>query len=417
MRRLGCLTPFGIGTGILAITAVIVAAMLSGGTMFSPGPLNSQTRTGFALGGISSHAALGGNCAACHANPLDTRGMAGRCLDCHSDIQAQLTSPTSLHGALADGPACLGCHTEHRGPAAALTQMDPASFPHEKIGFSLKAHQQTIDQRAFACADCHTALAQTPHPANAYALDRKICVDCHLNYQAEFLVAHVKDFGAECLGCHDGVDRFSGFDHSVLALPLEGKHGEATCASCHSTARELSGFSGLATTCQGCHQADDVHQGTFGGECASCHTPAGWEQVSFDHALTAFPLTGAHLGVECASCHANRIFKGTPTACVACHAEPQVHLGQFGTDCVGCHTTNSWLGAVFEHTFPLDHGGEGTIPCATCHTNPQQYSVYTCYNCHAHPQAATLAEHREEGISGSIDACASCHATGREEGE
>ncbi len=414
MRRLGCLTPFGIIAGLIAIAAVLVAAYLSGGSMFSPGPLSTQERTGISLGGVASHAALGGNCAACHTNPLDTRGMAGRCLDCHTDVQTQLASTATLHGALPDGAACLGCHTEHNGPTATLTKMDLATFPHATLGFVLTAHGQTSDGAAFGCADCHTALDARPRPINAYTFDPATCVNCHTSDQPEFVVAHVADFGIDCMGCHDGVDRYTGFDHNTLAVPLDGRHGEATCASCHGAVREPVGFGGLATTCVGCHQADDIHQGAYGTDCASCHTPAGWEQATFDHSLTAFPLTGAHTNAPCTSCHANHIYAGTPSTCVACHAEPQIHLGQFGTDCTSCHSTSRWEGAVFAHTFPLDHGGEGQIPCATCHTNPQQYTVYTCYNCHAHPQAATLAEHREEGISENIDDCARCHATGHE---
>lgn len=416
MRRLGCLTPFGIAAGLIAVAAVALAWLVGGGGMFSPGPLSAQGRRGVTLGGVTSHAALGGGCAACHASPLDARGMAGRCLDCHTDVQAQLASPDTLHGALSDGAACLGCHTEHEGATATLTAMDLATFPHDTLGFTLAAHQQTSDGRAFGCVDCHTALAASPRPANAYAFDRATCVDCHTEYQAEFVVSHVAAFGTGCLGCHDGVDRYSGFDHGALAVPLDGKHAEAPCASCHGAAREPAGFDGLATTCVGCHRAADIHQGAYGADCASCHSSAGWEQVTFDHSLTAFPLTGAHTTAPCASCHAGHLYAGTPSDCAACHAEPQVHLGQFGTDCTSCHSTARWEGATFEHTFPLTHGGEGTIPCATCHTSPQpqQYTTYTCYNCHAHPQAATLAEHREEGIAGNIDDCARCHATGHE---
>ncbi len=417
MRRLGCLTPFGIGAGLIAGAVVLLTAWLSGGTMFSPGGLNAQAREGVTLGGVNSHAALGGDCAACHANPLDSRGMAGRCLDCHTDIQAQLSAPGSLHGALPDGAACLSCHTEHGGPSAALTHMNLSEFPHDRLGFVLAAHQQTSAGLAFACADCHTGLSANPRPLNSYAFDQATCVDCHTTDQPAFVVTHVADFGDDCMGCHDGVDRYSNFDHSSLALPLEGRHNEATCASCHGQVREVAGFAGLPTTCIGCHQADDVHAGAYGTDCASCHTAASWEQVTFDHNLTAFPLTGAHTTAECTTCHANHVFAGTPSACVACHAEPQVHLGQFGTDCNSCHSTSRWEGAVFAHSFPLDHGGEGTIPCATCHTNPQQYTLYTCYNCHAHPQAQTIAEHREEGISENIDDCARCHATGQKEGD
>jgi hypothetical protein len=293
--------------------------------------------------------------------------------------------------------------------------MELTDFPHEKLGFGLQAHQQTIDGRDFACADCHTALTAVPRPANAYAFDNATCIDCHTSYQAGFVVAHVADFGIACLNCHDGVDRYSGFDHNTLAVPLEGRHAEASCASCHGAVRDVNGFSGLAATCVGCHQDADIHQGAYGSDCAGCHTPVAWAQVTFDHNQTGFPLTGAHLNTACAGCHANQRFAGTPSTCVACHAEPQVHLGQFGTDCTSCHSTSTWEGAVFNHTFPLTHGGEGTIPCATCHANPQQYTVYTCYNCHAHPQAATQALHQHEGIGGNIDDCARCHATGQEE--
>jgi Zn finger protein HypA/HybF involved in hydrogenase expression len=113
------------------------------------------------------------------------------------------------------------------------------------------------------------------------------------------------------------------------------------------------------------------------------------------YVYTAIPRTvdGAELAL--ASCHASPLdTRGMAGRCLDCHAEPQVHLGQFGTDCTSCHSTPRWEGAVFAHTYPLTRGGRGQIPCATCHTNPQQSTVYTCDNCHAHPQAATLAEHR-----------------------
>lgn len=69
---------------------------------------------------------------------------------------------------------------------------------------------------------------------------------------------------------------------------------------------------------------------------------------------------------------------------------------------------------MFAHTFPLTHGDAGQIPCATCHINPQQDTAYTCYHCHAHPQAATLAEPREEGILGHTADGVRCHALGHQ---
>ncbi|NNJ09776.1 hypothetical protein EKD04_005505 [Chloroflexales bacterium ZM16-3] len=411
MSRLGCLTPFGIGAGIIAVLAVIVAALLGGGSMFSPGPLNSQTRVGVTLGGVASHAAIGGNCAACHTAPWDSQGMAGACLTCHTDIQAQLASPSTLHGALPDGASCLGCHTEHKGEAANLTNTDLTnSFPHEQLGFSLAAHKRMSDGSDFTCADCHTALDQTPRPINAYSFDQATCVSCHVGYQLGFIRQHQADFGDNCLSCHDGADRYSGFDHAALSFPLEGKHIEVSCQLCHARARAPADFKIADSTCLACHKDSDIHQGAYGTDCASCHTPAGWDQVTFDHAKTAFPLTGAHIEATCASCHSAHVYKGTPTSCVSCHAEPQEHLGQFGTDCATCHVTSAWENVIFTHTFPLNHGGRGQIACATCHTNPppQQYSTYTCYECHS--QSSVASEHRK--IADYTD-CMRCHADGR----
>lgn len=411
MARLGCLTPFGIGAGVIAIIAVGVAFVLGGGAMFSPGPLSAQARPGVTLGGVASHAAIGGDCAACHTSPLDARGMAGACLDCHTDIQAQLANSGTLHGALPDGAACMSCHTEHRGADASLTEADLSGFPHAQLGFALEAHQRTAAGQAFACADCHTALGERPRPANAYAFDQAVCVSCHADAQADFMAQHRVDFGDDCLACHDGVDRYSGFDHAALRFPLEGQHADVGCQLCHSGAQAPADFTATADTCVACHQDRDIHQGSYGTDCATCHSPAGWDQVTFDHSRTAFPLTGAHTRADCASCHTAHVYQGTPTTCVSCHAEPQVHLGQFGTDCAACHVTSAWENVIFTHTFPLNHGGRGQIACATCHSNPppQQYSTYTCYSCHS--QSSVASEHRE--IADYSD-CMRCHADGRE---
>ncbi len=477
MRRLGCLTPFGIGGGVIAVAAVILVALLSGGTMFSPGPLNAYTKAGITLGGVTSHAALGGNCAACHSSPWNSRGMAASCLSCHTDIQAELKNPSTLHGAMPDGAACLSCHTEHKGATANITKTDlTSSFPHELLGFSLAAHKKTTGGAEFACADCHIALTQSPRPSNAYALDSASCISCHVGYQAAFMAQHRADFGDDCLACHNGVDRYTGFNHAAVSFKLEGKHVDVGCKLCHGTARAPADFTATASTCVACHQKDDEHKGAFGPDCAACHTASGWNQVTFDHNKTAFPLTGAHIttgctdchgnhvykgtpttcvachaepqehlgkyGTECATCHvtsdwkqitafdhsktafpltgahtkvvctnchANNVYKGTPTTCVGCHADPQVHLGQFGTDCAACHVTSAWKNVVFKHTFPLNHGGRGRIACATCHTNvgPQQFKSYTCYNCHN--QGGVASSHRRIG---DFSNCTRCHANG-----
>ena len=41
---------------------------------------------------------------------------------------------------------------------------------------------------------------------------------------------------------------------------------------------------------------------------------------TFDHFTTGFPLSGAHVGADCESCHTRGIFVGTPTRCESCHS-------------------------------------------------------------------------------------------------
>jgi hypothetical protein len=65
-----------------------------------------------------------------------------------------------------------------------------------------------------------------------------------------------------------------------------------------------------------------------------------------------------------------------------------------------------------QHTFPLDHGEEGKIGCQTCHV--QNYTTYTCTNCHAHEPTQVREEHESEGIF-EFEDCVSCHPTGLED--
>ena len=413
------------------------------------------------------------------------------------------------------------------------------NFPHDRLKFTLAAHQKMSNGQPFTCADCHGD--------NVAEFDRAKCETCHREYQADFVTKHVADFGNDCLACHDGADRFSRFDHNRLPFALSGEHSQIACGQCHTQARAVADFKsasaqlrrlpperrrpqrrvrdglrasattrtdwkdakfdhnlaafklvgkhqtvecaqchvnnvfkGTPQNCAACHQKDDPHKarsgrtarsatirrigrtrssitiwrrsnwwastrrssarsatsttcskarrrlarpairrtirikGAFGTDCAQCHNPSDWKDAKFDHNLAAFKLTGAHVNVPCAKCHINGVFKGTPQTCVSCHAEPQQHLGAFGTDCAQCHTTQTWQGATFDHVFPLNHGGGGNIACQTCHTTTN-FKEYTCYGCHDHDPARIQARHLDEGISDFQD-CVRCHARGQREG-
>jgi hypothetical protein len=227
------------------------------------------------------------------------------------------------------------------------------------------------------------------------------------------MAAHVARWGIACRACHDGVDRFGArFDHARTRFAIAGQHRELDCKRCHAGVRSADAFAEAPERCVDCHRADDAHAGRMGEDCARCHDAAGWKPATFDHARSSFPLTGAHVRVDCASCHAGGRYQGTPSTCVSCHPMPADHRDRFGDDCAGCHDTATWKGARFAHRFPLDHGANAALPCRTCH--PDGYRTYTCYGCHEHTPERIERKHRKEGIADFHD-CVRCHPTGREE--
>ena len=103
-----------------------------------------------------------------------------------------------------------------------------------------------------------------------------------------------------------------------------------------------------------------------------------------------------------------------PHQCIACHEDPKVHKGNFGLDCVRCHSLIAWSPAsLTRHTFRLDHGDAGDVACETCHI--ETYTENTCYECHDHKPDQMTDIHETEGIT-EFENCISCHPTG-DEGE
>jgi hypothetical protein len=175
----------------------------------------------------------------------------------------------------------------------------------------------------------------------------------------------------------------STFNHVNSIFKLTGKHLSIACTKCHADLK----FKGTPTVCYSCHAANDHHGGKYGTNCGACHSTSAWKPATFDHNLSKFPLTGAHVNVACAACHSNGVFAGTPTNCSACHNDPTFHAGAFGLNCVSCHTTSAWRPAKFTLSHPKPSGGDGgsginhgRTTCRTCH--PSTVHQYTCVACH-----------------------------------
>ncbi len=367
-------------------------------------------------------------CANCH-QALDTSYMAAHlaafgaaCLSCHDGVDTYGKNFNHMVAAFAltgkhSSVECGGCHTGARTIADLKATKQDCFSCHAKND----AH---VGQLGSQCGDCHTTSGWSPatfdHSKSVFPLTGKHasvpCLSCHVNKQFASLPtfcydchakddAHASTLGTLCGACHNTSGWIPAtFDHSTSIFPLTGAHVTTPCQSCHVNNQ----FAGVPTDCYACHAKDDAHNGQFGTDCALCHTTTAWLPSTFDHSKTAFPLTGAHAALKCTQCHVNHVFKGTPTACVACHAEPGYHLGLFGTNCAACHSTSAWSPASFKgaHPFPLSHGGAGS--CYDCH--PNTLSSWTCYaGCHAHSEAQILSTH--QGIS-NISDCIACHPNG-----
>ncbi|MBN8582748.1 MAG: hypothetical protein J0L96_18940 [Anaerolineae bacterium] len=396
-NRLGCLTGTGFFAALITFFVLVGVAFASGSQMFSSGALNAQP--GESIGGVTSHADIK-ECKACHSAPWERATMADRCLECHTNIAAQMVDVAQLHGSIVQKSpsiACRDCHQDHRGATASLTELGNFDFPHEALGFSLNEHQRKESGDPITCEDCHGDDVTT------FASDS--CQTCHSDMDIAYAQAHLLSFGGDCLACHDGVDRFDDFNHNAYPFKLEGGHANVACTQCHLDARSITDLQSAPQDCYSCHAHNDEHNGQYGTQCESCHNPSTWEDAIFDHNLSAFKLEGEHTEVACEECHVNNIFKGTPKDCYSCHAQDDEHNGQYGTQCESCHVPTDWENATFDHSltnFPLN-GGHSNVDCEQCHTTTGSFGGLStaCASCHQDP-----AFHA--GAFGT--ACESCHS-------
>ena len=359
-----------------------------------------HAKFGFPLSG--AHAAAG--CLGCHGS-LEFAKAERLCASCHEDPH---------RGEM--GSDCARCHG-----ARSFLDRAPMVRGHQLTAFPLTGSHAGLD-----CESCHPPAAQGHL---RFVGTRSECEACHL---ADFRATTYPDheaggFPQDCRACHSTLGwQKTNFDHAGTAFPLTGRHRATACASCHA-----SGYAGTPTACVSCHRADydtaspNHAANGFSTDCATCHNTNGWDGANFNHAVTGFALTGAHTSTPCASCHASG-YAGTPTSCVSCHqadfdgtTDPNHAAAQFTTACETCHNTTTFAGARFDHdtaNFPIYSGRHASEwnACSDCHTNPANFTVFTCLSCHPHSDRAKTdgAHTGENGYAYDSNACYNCHPRG-----
>ncbi len=305
---------------------------------------------------------------------------------------------------------CAQCHNSDSW----LMNYETIQFNHNITDFKLEgAHDQTN------CTECHTSLIFDEAPSQ--------CASCHEDI-------HSMSVGNDCVRCHTSqtwlVDNIPEL-HEENGFPLIGAHSTLSCVDCHLSETNLR-FDRIGNECINCHKEDYIntqspnHESSgFGTDCIDCHNPLGigWETDFVDHDF--FPLTLGHDIQDCNQCHFSSDFSDISSECISCHqndynesTNPNHQTLNFTIDCVVCHTTDpDWMPARFDdhdaQFFPIysgEHKGEWD-DCIDCHTNPNNYSEFTCTTCHSNPET----DENHNGISGYFyedNACFACHPTG-----
>lgn len=452
-----------------AALSLVLFAGAAHAQLLSPGPLSR------------GHAGLEGDqhCSDCHSS--GKRVDTGACLKCHQDIGARISAGQGLHGREFKGKPCEGCHVEHLGKEAKVVRWDPAKLDHATTGWPLEGahkgqacakchtrsnargaptmlgaqtacascHKDPHDNRfGAACTNCHDATSwkslkltnfnhdlarftlkgahqRTPcakchagEPPKYVGLAFKACTDCHKD-------PHAGKLGQTCTGCHDesrwSPATFKGGGHPGVSLA--NGHAPVACKACHDRGNLAPPSRG--SECASCHRP--VHKAPFGRACSPCHATIQWmgmpRAVGLSaHVRTAYPLTGKHEQVACASCHKPELPRETRyrklafDRCLSCHEDK--HRGEFARsetkgDCTSCHTTAGYRPTLFgvqAHQathFPLV-GQHVSAACSGCHTGARprvdlHVRKQACADCHDNPHGAQFAKEMTQG------GCAHCH--------
>ena len=247
------------------------------------------------------------DCHSCHKGDPKKVKLKKTCISCHREDDVHTTR---------FGNKCEKCHTEK--------EWDKNTFSHDKdTKFVLRGKHKKQE-----CASCHIGKIYKDKLKTA-------CYSCH-----KLDDVHQKKQGRKCGQCHNesGWAEKVVFEHDATPFPLMGLHSITPCEECHVNAK----YQSAKKECLACHETKDVHKGTLGKKCQSCHTPNAWRIWVFEHdTQTDFKLTGKHLDLNCDSCHYKSLenMKSTVNECVSCHSGDDIHHGQFGANCQRCHST------------------------------------------------------------------------------
>ena len=235
----------------------------------------NHSQTSFPLTGAHLQVA----CSSCHASGVYD-GLPTACASCHQHDYDATTDPN--HGTAGFPTTCETCHT--------TTTWTGATFNHSLTSFPLTgAHLQA------ACSACHASGVYNGLPTAVRVLP-PARLRCARRIQTTGRPASRRP-------ARHATRRRRGtgatFNHSQTSFPLTGTHtasGLLVLPRLGCVQWAADGSARPAIRPPTTRTTDPNHRAAgFPTTCEICHTTTRWDGATFNHSLSSFPLTGAHV--------------------------------------------------------------------------------------------------------------------------
>jgi hypothetical protein len=344
----------------IAITALALlwvgsSFATNSGSVFNAGPLSK------------GHHILEGNCAACHVSskPIETT-----CTSCH-DGPIHKEQQTST-------PACLTCHTEHKG--ALVVSVNDASCTQCHANLQTKSGKMKVAANVTAF-DSHPQFATRTDPGAIklnHATHMKAglrgangpvqleCSSCHKpGEKGQMQPANFKDHCESChrLEFHRRIDKTLPHDKPEVALAfaraaltdyITQHPGDINLVEPALDPRIMTEHRGPAgTASEWIRRAmEDTETLMWRKTCVECHSPTAAREIPKAQ-ITARWFTSAtfthkpHQAVACTECHAKAteskltsdVLLPSITTCQQCH---RAQNPSAAANCTECHVYHDW---------------------------------------------------------------------------
>jgi predicted CxxxxCH...CXXCH cytochrome family protein len=371
------------------------------------------------------------DCRFCHISHSDLDHIReDQCASCHIILGEVMVKGEYIHNKHEGLPCseavmicCIECHSKtHKKGRMAFTDVDSQDEIEGKCKIchndeyletiSVVCNAQGVHTTKEKCLNCHNVLIQEGNnykfiedhynrPTNLEYMEEALgdqgdglegndCSVCHKNVSTG-----LHNFKQKCYDCHD--------NHCELNI------GEAECAYCHKSDKNLKQFGGEGFL------HDQYNEKYTGSRCKECHSNSHipGEEMTFTEGETREEIEG-----KCRICHNDEDLKKIS---VSCNGQGNHEARD---NCLNCHNVFTKEGDIYRikeghYNMPTNlenmkwawSSGVGN-DCGICHTQPVLHKSVpvseVCENCHVKEKHCEI-KNISPGWEGD-NTCGACHA-------